>query len=167
MLNSLWPLWTVAHQAPLSMGFSRQEYCSGLPFPSPGDLPNPGIKLASPAFPGRLFITEPLLQWNKSCQRTLPLNVSTGYCYFCADPCCQCVSSDTASYWDLASRGKSTQSPLELFAYQPKKTLQTWLVYFHNERDNLVNLRRGKWHHVGYVTTNSLFQSALTEAIWP
>ena len=36
--------WTVAHQAPLSMGFSRQEYWSGLPFPSPGDLPDPGIK---------------------------------------------------------------------------------------------------------------------------
>ena len=36
--------WTVACQAPLSMGFSRQEYYSGLPFPSPGDLPNPGIK---------------------------------------------------------------------------------------------------------------------------
>ena len=41
--------WTVAHQAPLSMGFSRQEYWSGLPFPSPGDLPNPGIELGSPA----------------------------------------------------------------------------------------------------------------------
>ena len=37
-------LWTVAHQAPLSMGFSRQEYWSELPFPSPGDLSNPGIK---------------------------------------------------------------------------------------------------------------------------
>ena len=37
------PLWAVACQAPLSMGFSRQEYWSGLPFPSPGDLPNPGI----------------------------------------------------------------------------------------------------------------------------
>ena len=36
--------WTVAHQAPLFMGFSRQEYWSGLPFPSPGDLPDPGIK---------------------------------------------------------------------------------------------------------------------------
>ena len=41
--------WTVAHQASLSMGFSRQEYWSGLPFPSPGDLPNPGIKPGSPA----------------------------------------------------------------------------------------------------------------------
>ena len=42
-------LWTVAHEAPLSMGFSRQEYWSELPFPSPGDLPNPGIKPESPA----------------------------------------------------------------------------------------------------------------------
>ena len=41
-------LWTVAHQAPLSMVFSGQEYWSGLPCPPPGDLPNPGIKLASP-----------------------------------------------------------------------------------------------------------------------
>ena len=40
--------WTVAHQAPPSMGFIRQEYWSGLPFPSPGDLPNPGIKPRSP-----------------------------------------------------------------------------------------------------------------------
>ena len=37
--------WTVAHQAPLSMGFSRKEYCSGLPSPSAGDLPDPGIEL--------------------------------------------------------------------------------------------------------------------------
>ena len=42
-------LWTVACQAPLSMGFSRQEYWSGLPFPSPGDLPDPGIEPGSPA----------------------------------------------------------------------------------------------------------------------
>ena len=40
--------WTVAHQAPPSMGFSRQEYWSGLPFSSPGDLPNPGIEPRSP-----------------------------------------------------------------------------------------------------------------------
>ena len=42
-------LWTVAHQAPLSMGFSRQEYWSGLPFPPPGDLPDPEIKPVYPA----------------------------------------------------------------------------------------------------------------------
>ena len=54
--------WTVAPQAPLSLGFSRQEYWSGLSFPSPGDLPNPGIEPTSPASPelaGRFFITEP------------------------------------------------------------------------------------------------------------
>ena len=43
--------WTIAHQASLSMKFSRQEYWSGLPFPSPGDVPNPGIKAASVVFP--------------------------------------------------------------------------------------------------------------------
>ena len=48
-------LWTVICQAPLSMGFPRQEYWSGLPFPSPGHLPNPGIKLASPALAGGFF----------------------------------------------------------------------------------------------------------------
>ena len=51
--------WTVAHQAPLSMEFSRQEYQSGLPFPSPGDLSDPGITLASPTLAGRFFTTEP------------------------------------------------------------------------------------------------------------
>ena len=44
-------LWTVAFQAPLSMGFSSQEYWSGLPCPLPGNLPNPGIKVVSPASP--------------------------------------------------------------------------------------------------------------------
>ena len=48
---SLRPLWTVALEAPLSMGFPRQEYWNGLPFPPPGDLPNPGIKLMSPVSP--------------------------------------------------------------------------------------------------------------------
>ena len=43
--------WTIAHQAPLSTEFSRQEYWSGLPFPTPGDLPNLGIKPTSPASP--------------------------------------------------------------------------------------------------------------------
>ena len=51
--------WIVACQAPLSMGFSRQEYWSGLPFPSPGDLPHPGIQPTSPALAGKFFTTEP------------------------------------------------------------------------------------------------------------
>ena len=54
--------WTAAHQASLSVGFPRQEYWSGLPFPSPGDLPEQGIEpmsLASPALAGKFFTTEP------------------------------------------------------------------------------------------------------------
>ena len=50
--------WTVPRQAPLSMGFPREEYWSGLPFPPPGDLPNPGIQLASPVLAGGFFTTE-------------------------------------------------------------------------------------------------------------
>ena len=53
-------LWTVALQVPVSMGFSKQEYWSGLPFPPPGDLPDPGIEpmsLTSPALEGRFFTT--------------------------------------------------------------------------------------------------------------
>ena len=51
LLSHVWLFatrWTVAYQASLSMGFSRQEYWSGLPFPSPGDLPDPGIEPGSP-----------------------------------------------------------------------------------------------------------------------
>ena len=62
--------WTAARQAPLFMGFSRQEYWSGLPFPSPGDFPNPGIKPGSPALqadassfepPGKPIVFNPIL----------------------------------------------------------------------------------------------------------
>ena len=49
----------VAHQAPMPMGFLRQEYWGGLPFPSPGDLPDPGIKPISPVSAGGFFTAEP------------------------------------------------------------------------------------------------------------
>ena len=61
MLSCVWVFatpWTVAHQAPLSMGFPRQEYWSGLPFSSPGDLSNSGIEPGSPgslALAGRFY----------------------------------------------------------------------------------------------------------------
>ena len=61
LLQSCWTLcdlWTIASQAPLSTGFSRQEYWSGLPYLPPGDLPDPGIEptsLVSPALAGRYF----------------------------------------------------------------------------------------------------------------
>ena len=51
--------WFVAYQAPLSTGFPRQEYWSGLPFPSPGDLPHPGIKPEYPVLGAGFFATEP------------------------------------------------------------------------------------------------------------
>ena len=51
--------WTVAYQAPPSMEFSRQENWSGLPFPSPGDLPDPGIELRSPALQADALPSEP------------------------------------------------------------------------------------------------------------
>ena len=52
--------WTAARQAPLSMEFSRQEYWNGLPFPPPGDLPDPGIELTSPASPALAVDSLPL-----------------------------------------------------------------------------------------------------------
>ena len=59
MSDSLRPHGLVAYQAPPSMGFSRQEYWSGLPFPSPGDLPDPGIEPGSPAFQADALTSEP------------------------------------------------------------------------------------------------------------
>ena len=59
MSDSLWPPWTVAYKAPLSMEFFRQEYWSGLPSPSPGDLPNQGIESKSPALQADALPSEP------------------------------------------------------------------------------------------------------------
>ena len=81
-------LWTVAHQAPLSTGFSRQEYWCGLPCPPPGDLPDPGIEPASPVAPcilaGGFSITEPpgKPKEKPACPyfpRTLPLCFTGGF----------------------------------------------------------------------------------------
>ena len=62
--------WTVAYQAPPSMGFSRQECWSGLPFPSPGNLPNPGIKPRSPTLQADALPSEPPV-----CQSLLIVNI--------------------------------------------------------------------------------------------
>ena len=68
--------WIVAYQAPLSIGFSSQGYWSGLPFPSPGDLPNPGIKPWSPTLPADALPFEPPGKVDKGnhqiCPRTWP-----------------------------------------------------------------------------------------------
>ena len=66
--------WTVAYQAPPSMGFSRQEYWSGLPFPSPGDLPDPEIKPRSPTLQADALTSEPpgrLLYWLLNTERQI------------------------------------------------------------------------------------------------
>ena len=72
--------WTGAHQAPLSMGFSSQEHWSELPFPTPGDLPDPGIEPESPASPalaGGFFTTEP--PGKPSCYACSLLIIASGF----------------------------------------------------------------------------------------
>ena len=87
-------LWTVACQTPLSMGFSRQEYWSGLSCPPPGDLPDPGIKpasLRSPALTGRFFTTstdwEPFLSpWDLLNPETEPGSPTLQADFFPSEP---------------------------------------------------------------------------------
>ena len=59
--------WTVAHQAPLSMGFSRQEYWSGFSYSSPGDLPDPGFKRGSPVLQAKSLLSETLRNPDTTC----------------------------------------------------------------------------------------------------
>ena len=72
--------WTVAHQAPLSMGFSRQEYWSGLPFPSPGDLPDPGIEPRSPTLQADALTSDP--PGKPLCKKLAIINISTHVCIY-------------------------------------------------------------------------------------
>ena len=94
--------WTVACQTPLSMGFSRQECWSGLPFPSPGDLPDPGIKPGSPALQVDSLLSEPP---GKPCvndgqvKEPLPLRI-------CTAP----EGSHSSGYTGQQGPGLSTQS---------------------------------------------------------
>ena len=80
-------LWTVAHQASLSMGFSRKEYSGGLPCPPPEDLPDPGIELASfmpPALAGSFFITR--ATWEDYCKEYMVLTQGI-HVYVCVYVC--------------------------------------------------------------------------------
>ena len=86
--------WAVSHQAPLSMGLSRREYCRRLPFPIPGDLPDPGIKPTSPALEGRFFTSEPpgkLFQ--------LPLVLKTFSFEMCLQTKCYCCDAQLSPNW--------------------------------------------------------------------
>ena len=81
--------WTAARQAPLSIGFPRQEYWSGLPFPSPGDLPDPGIEPGSPALQAGSLPLEPpkkpMFQGRRHFPKTLLTRLRT------ADPASLCL----------------------------------------------------------------------------
>ena len=74
--------WMVTYQALQSMGFSRQEYWSGLPFPSPGDLPNPGIKPGSPALQTDALPSEPLGELTNTFQVLTNLKSTTNNSIF-------------------------------------------------------------------------------------
>ena len=79
--NTFVTQWNVACHAPLSMGFPKQEFWSGLPFPSPGDLPDPGIEPTSHALAGGFFPTEPLGKPHILSNDTLFLNKSMFFIY--------------------------------------------------------------------------------------
>ena len=102
MLNRVWrftTLWTVAHQAPLFMGFSRQECWSGLPCPPPGDLPDPGIEPASPAVPalaGSFFLTS--ATW-EACRHISSLEKTTATESMLGFPCFQYLSFRQKRDW--------------------------------------------------------------------
>ena len=75
--------WTIGHQAPLTMEFSRQEYWSQVPFPSPGDLPNPGIKSGSSAFQADSLPSESPITLTFNLSLSLCLCVTIHYFYNC------------------------------------------------------------------------------------
>ena len=93
LLSHVWPFatpWTVAHQASLSMGFSRQEYWSGLSFPSPGDLPNPGIQTQVSRIAGRRFN---LWATREVCKSQSPNSSHLPFCHTIALHICVSIST--------------------------------------------------------------------------
>ena len=112
LLSHVWLFvtpWTVARQAPLSMGFPRQKYCSGLPFPSPGDPSDPGMEPTSPASQaGSLPPAPPGTKW----QRQLTIWLATGL-----------VTSRTTDA--EPERGAVSSSQVQTFTNVPRIT-QSW-----------------------------------------
>ena len=121
-------LWTVAHQALPSMGFSRQEYWSGLPFPSPGDLPNLGIEPRSPVLEVDALTSEPLRKLPKrlhqlifcGCAKSLQLCPTVGDPMDCSPPGSSIQGFSRQEYWsglpfpspgDLPDPGIEPRSP--------------------------------------------------------
>ena len=116
--------WTVAHQAPLSTGLSRQEYWRGLPLPTPGDLPNPGIEptsLTSPALAGRFFTTS--ATWEAPPWQPLV--------YFA--PLWICLFWSFLNKWDQYSMWLSVLGPLtyhNYFKFHPGGNMYLYFISF-------------------------------------
>ena len=139
MLQSCLTLRPQSLQGPLSMGFSRQEYWSGLPFPTPGDLPDPGIEPASPVSPtlaGGFFTTVPP---GKPCLNLLNLNILMYFISRCLsgkESACNAgdVSSGPGS---RRSPGERNGNPLHCFAWeiQRRRSLAGYNLCGHKELD--------------------------------
>ena len=110
----LQPPWTAAHQAPLPMEFSQQEHWSGLPFPFPGDLPNPGVESASPALAGRLFAAweAPSSQYPAFKSLQWPLMLCYGPQFWSMGPCPRWGGLSL-----LSGRGMSSVAMLIMFCW--------------------------------------------------
>ena len=120
--------WTVAFQAPLSVRFSRQEYWSGLSFPSPGDLPDPGIE-PTPALAGRFFATEPsakLRSKNPSCPPYFHNHFSGLVASSLSDPSPFFSEVPGGMSWHLVL----CRSPTDHWLYvgQSRQSLHTWFL---------------------------------------
>ena len=113
---TLYDPWTVAHQAPPSMGFSRQEYWSGLPFPSPGDLPDPGIEPRSPTLQADALTSAPP---GKPGVYKVPLNSGVIRSH-CSCKSHQCVSESESVSHSIVS---DSLRPHELY---PARLLCPW-----------------------------------------
>ena len=154
--------WTVAHQAPLSMGFSRQEYCSGLPFPSPGDLPDPGIKLTSPVSPalvGRFFTTWEAQKRNGFHQRYIQDLTS-------------CMIENSWECWNaLSPSQKRFQRPTIKSNFPPERSegskhlssTQPRTGIFTRRWEQLKSHFTGQWDKLPYPHTHSPLQHQLRD----
>ena len=123
LLSRVWLFvipWTVAYQAPLSMEFSKQEYWSGLPFPSPWDLPDPGIKPGSPALQADSLPTELLINF---CKKKKKKNNNMELL--------NCASESKPSLQNLSSRGNHLLT-FWLPSFSLSARTHTWQIVTYN-----------------------------------
>ena len=111
-------LWTEAHQAPLSMGFSWQEYWSGLPFPPPEDLPDSGIEPMSPAFQEDSFTAEPP-------GKPMELSIHVSLRAYCSP---STESSSMLNNWQILSKslGEGNGNPFQYSCLENPVDREAW-----------------------------------------